>query len=92
MRDGGAGLLAGIVLTGLAGFGQRARMATIAPFLVGAIVVLYLAVVGYFMFGGYGLGAIAVAFSGGRAAAGAIAGVLVLRAWANKAKEAPDLS
>jgi hypothetical protein len=81
-RDGLPGLLGGIALAALLGVGRRARMARVALPLVGAIVVLYVGTVAYFIRGGYGLGALAIAFSAGRVAVGAIAGVLAVRWWA----------
>ena len=84
-RDGGPGLLGGIVLTLLLGFGQRARMARIALPLIGVLVVLYVGAMAYFMLGGFGMGAIAIGLSAGRTLVGAIAGVLAVRWWARRA-------
>jgi hypothetical protein len=84
LRDGGPGLLGGIALTFLLGFGQRVRMVRVAPVVAVLIGVVYVVVVAYFMFGGYGFGALAVAYSGGRAAVGAIVGVLAVKVWAGR--------
>jgi hypothetical protein len=86
LRDGLPAFAAGIVLTGLLGFGQRARMVRVAPFVAVAVGVAYAAIVGWLMLKGYGLGAVAIAFSGGRMAAGAIAGAIATRLWAGRAR------
>jgi hypothetical protein len=86
LRDGGPALLAGIALTWLLGFGQRARMARVANMLVIAIVVLYVAAVAFLILKDFGMGGVGLALAGGRMAVGAIVGVLAMKVWAGRAK------
>jgi hypothetical protein len=86
LRDALPAFAAGIVLPALLGFGQRARVARVAPFVAVAVGITYVAVVAWFISNGYGMGAVAIALSGGRMAAGAIAGAVATRLWAGRAK------
>jgi len=84
-REGGPGLLGGIVLTLLLGFGQRARMVRAAWPLVAALVVVYVGGVAYFIVAGWGMGAVAIGLGAGHVLVGAIVGVLAVRWWAGRA-------
>lgn len=82
---GGPGLLLGIVLVFLAGFGQRARMVRTTIPLIVVLVLAYVGGVAYLGAAGWGMGAVAIGYAGAHALVGAIAGVLAMRWWAGRA-------
>jgi hypothetical protein len=88
LRDGGTAALAAMGLVWLLSFGKRARMARVATRLAVGFVLLFAGIFALIFTNGasLGMGWVGLALYAWRAGVGAVAGVLLLRAWAGRAR------